>query len=106
VGISGTALSQSSGTITSTLSPGATFREPTTAFMGGVGLLSTINLTAIYRLTDHWGLRAGYNLIWLDGVALAPNQWDFTNTANSGTSLVGGGSLFLHGVNLGVERRW
>jgi hypothetical protein len=105
-GISGNALSQSSGAITSTLAPGATFREPTTASMGSVGLLSTINLTAIYRLTDHWGLRAGYNLIWLDGLALAPDQWDFTNTAASGTSLVGGGSLFLHGANLGVERRW
>jgi hypothetical protein len=52
------------------------------------------------------GLRAGYNLIWLDGLALAPDQWDFSNTPASGTSLVDGGSLFLHGANLGVERRW
>jgi hypothetical protein len=106
VGIAGNALAQSSGPITSTISPGTTFRQPTEATAGSVGLLSMLNMTAIYRLTDHWGLRAGYNLIWLDGVALAPNQWDFTNTANSGTSLVGGGSLFLHGANLGVERRW
>ena len=106
VGISGNALAQSSGPITSTLAPGVIFRDPTSASAGSVGLLSMLNLTAIYRLTDHWGLRAGYNLIWLDGLALAPNQWDFTNTADSGTSLVGGGSLFLHGANLGVERRW
>ena len=82
------------------------FRDPTTAYAGSVGLLSMLNLSAIYRLTDHWGLRAGYNLIWLDGLALAPNQWDFTNTADSGTSLVGGGCLFLNGANLGLERRW
>jgi hypothetical protein len=105
-GIAGNVLSQSSGPITSTLAPGAIFREPTSASAGSVGLLSMMNLTAIYRLTDHWGLRAGYNLIWLEGLALAPNQWDFTNTASSGESLVGGGGLFLHGANLGVERRW
>ena len=105
-GLAGTILSQSSGPITSTLAPGQIFREPTSATAGGVGLLSMMNVSAIYRLTDHWGLRAGYNLIWLDGVALAPDQWDFTNTPASGTSLVGGGCLFLHGANLGVERRW
>lgn len=65
-----------------------------------------MNVSAIYRLTDQWGLRAGYNLIWLDGVALARDQWDFTNTPASGPSLVGGGCLFLHAANLGVERRW
>ena len=106
VGIAGNVLSQSSGSITSTQAPGVIYRDPTSASAGSVGLLSMLNMTAIYRLTDHWGLRAGYNLIWLDGVALAPNQWDFTNTADSGTSLVGGGCLFLHGANLGVERRW
>jgi len=105
-GLAGSIMSQSSGPITSTLAPGQIFRQPTSATAGGVGLLSMVNVSAIYRLTDHWGLRAGYNLIWLDGLALAPDQWDFTNTAASGTSLVGGGSLFLHGANLGVERRW
>lgn len=105
-GVAGVIMSQSSGAITSTLAPGQIFREPTNASTGGVGLLSMINMSAIYRLTDHWGLRAGYNLIWLDGVALAPDQWDFTNTAASGTSLAGGGCLFLHGANLGCERRW
>lgn len=51
------------------------------------------------------GIRAGYNLIRLAGVALAPDQWDFTDTLTSGSQLVGGGGLFLHGANLGLERR-
>jgi hypothetical protein len=105
-GLAGTIMSQTSGPITSSLAPGQVFREPTSASAGGVSLLSMVNVSAIYRLTDHWGLRAGYNLIWLDGLALAPDQWDFSNTPASGTSLVDGGSLFLHGANLGVERRW
>lgn len=106
VGLAGTSLYQSSGAITSPLAPGSVFREPQSDSLGGVGLLSQINLTAVYRINSHWGLRAGYNFIWLAGVALAPDQWDFTDTATSGSRLVNGGSLFLHGANLGLERRW
>ena len=72
----------------------------------GVGFLGDLNYTVTRRLNDTWCLRLGYNMIWLSGVALAPDQWDFTNTATSGTTLVGGGGLFLHGVNLGLESRW
>ncbi len=57
-------------------------------------------------MNRHWGLRAGYNFIWLAGVALAPDQYDFSDTAASGSHLVNGGGIFLHGANLGLERRW
>lgn len=106
VGLAGASLYQSSGAITSPLAPGTVYREPQSDSIGGVGLLSQINLTAVYRFNRHWGLRAGYNFIWLAGVALAPDQWDFTDTATSGSQLVNGGGLFLHGANLGLERRW
>jgi hypothetical protein len=106
VGLAGASLYQSAGAITSTLSPGSIYRDPQSAWASGVGLLSQINLTAVYRINSHWGLRAGYNFIWLAGVALAPDQWDFTDTASSGSRLVGGGGVFLHGANLGLERRW
>jgi hypothetical protein len=65
-----------------------------------------MNLSAIYRFTDVWGLRIGYNLAWLSGVALAPNQWDFTDTTGSGTGVRGAGGVFLHGANLGLEAQW
>ncbi len=51
-------------------------------------------------------LRLGYNMIWRSGVALTPDQWDFTKTLTGGTTLVGGGGVFLHGANLGLEARW
>lgn len=105
-GVAAGILSQSSGPITSTIAPGEIFRDPTSASAGRVGLLSMLNATVIYRMSRYWDLRTGYNLIWLDGLALAPNQWDFSDTADSGRTLVGGGSLFLHGVNFGVERHW
>jgi hypothetical protein len=70
-----------------------------TAFLGEV------NLSAIYQLTDVWGVRAGYNLIWIEGVALAPDQLDFSS-ATDVTQLSSNGGLFLHGVNVGLEARW
>ncbi len=106
VGLAGASLYQSAGPITASASPNDPFRGPEHAWLGGVGLLSQINLTAVYRINRHWGLRGGYNLIWLAGVALGPDQWDFSNTTTSGTNLVNGGSVFLHGANLGLERRW
>ena len=71
-----------------------------TAFIGDV------NLSVIYRLTDIWGIRAGYNLVWIDGIALAPNQFAFANTDVAGTALASSGGMLLSGANLGLEARW
>ncbi len=71
-----------------------------------VSFVGDINLSAVYRLTDVWGIRAGYNVFWLTDVALAPDQFDFANTTTAGTGLVGDGGLFMHGANLGLEARW
>jgi hypothetical protein len=81
-------------------------RGATSSWGSGVGFIGDINMSAIYRLTDVWGIRAGYNLIWIDGLALAPNQFDFTVNSNSGTNLVSGGGIFMQGANLGLEARW
>jgi hypothetical protein len=81
-------------------------RGATSSWGTGVGFIGDINMSAIYRLTDVWGIRAGYNLIWIDGLALAPNQFDFTVNSNSGTNLVSGGGIFMQGANLGLEARW
>ncbi|MEI6257456.1 MAG: BBP7 family outer membrane beta-barrel protein [Planctomycetota bacterium] len=71
-----------------------------------VGFIGDINLSVIYRLTEVWGIRAGYNTVWINGLALAPNQFDFTNTSASGTGLNSGDGIFLSGANLGLEARW
>lgn len=73
---------------------------------GSVACVSELNLTGIYQLNETWGLRAGYNVMWIQGVATAPDQLDFTFASTSGTGLNTGGGLFLHGVNLGLEARW
>jgi hypothetical protein len=70
------------------------------AFLGELGF----NLN--YQFSQNWFLLGGYQVYWVDGVALAPNQLDFTNTASSGTTLDKKGSLFMQGTNAGLMARW
>jgi hypothetical protein len=51
-------------------------------------------------------LRAGYNLIWIAGAALAPDQLDFSGVLPAGNQLRSDASVFLHGVSGGLEARW
>jgi hypothetical protein len=74
--------------------------ETQVAFVGELGLSLT------YQLNDRWTLRGGYNVMWLEGVALAPDQLDFSFRADSGTDLNSDGGFFLHGANVGLEACW
>jgi len=87
-------------TVTGQVRPGRSATET------GVGFIGGLNGTLVYRLTEVWGLRAGYNLYWLTNAALAPTQYDFGAFADSGSGVNDNGTLFLHGANLGVEARW
>lgn len=81
--------------------------RPAVATSGSeVGFIGDLNLSVIYRLNEVWGIRAGYSTVWINGLALAPNQFDFATTEGDGSRLTGGGSMFLNGANLGLEARW
>jgi len=71
-----------------------------TAFVGDIGL------AALMRVTDSITARIGYTLIWVEGVARAANQLDFTDTTASGTSLAYGQGAFMQGVFTGLEVGW
>ena len=71
--------------------------------VAGVG---DLNLSGVYRINDVWGIRGGYNVIFVNGLALAPNQLDFTYAANSGTALNHSGMVIFQGANVGLEARW
>jgi hypothetical protein len=100
----GTSASQSADPIVGTIS--GLERPAESASTGGVGFIGGLNGTLIYRLPERWGLRAGYNLYWLTGAALAPAQWDFATATGAGTGINDNGGLFLHGANIGTEYRW
>ncbi|MDY0166922.1 MAG: BBP7 family outer membrane beta-barrel protein [Thermoguttaceae bacterium] len=71
-----------------------------TAFIGELGINAT------WRFTECLAARAGYQLMWVEGVARAPDQLDFTNTLQSGSALVFDQGAFMHGAHVGLEARW
>lgn len=81
-------------------------RDSVGATGGDVAFVGELNISGLYRLTDVWNLRAGYNLMWITGVALAPDQLDFSGELPAGNQLSSSGSVFLHGVSGGLEARW
>jgi hypothetical protein len=101
----GTAAAQGQAPIEDTVT-GLTERGAIRSTDTGVGFIGSLNATLVYRLTEVWGLRAGYNVYWLTNAAFAPSQWDFSTASTAGTGINDNGTLFLHGANLGVEARW
>jgi hypothetical protein len=69
-----------------------------TAFVG------EIDLTAVYHINGAWSFRAGYELLWLDGVALATNQIATCDPV-TGTATLNQGTVFYQGATLGLEYR-
>lgn len=67
-----------------------------------------INLSATYRFNPSLLLRFGYNVLWVERVALAPDQLSFTDPslATSGTGINHRGGVFAHGMNAGFEVRF
>lgn len=59
-----------------------------------------------FRIFDWLALRGGYRFMWINNLALAPDQLNFQNTPGSGASVNGHGYVYLHGVNVGLEAKW
>jgi hypothetical protein len=78
----------------------------TSASDSEVSFIGDLNVTGVYALSRAWSLRTGYFVMYATSLALAPDQLDFTNDANTGTRINTDGDLFLHGFNLGLEARW
>jgi hypothetical protein len=103
-GIYGNAASQR--TVTSAVVEGVLVEQASNtsaAFLGEVGL------TLQYDVTRHVALRAGYNMLWVDSVALAPEN--FLAVPPPGNVLRpilinDDGDVFYHGCNTGLELHW
>jgi len=75
--------------------------DSSTAFGGDLQLVSS------YRLTRHISVRGGYQMLWLDNVALASDNASSSqlNPPLLNTQ-IDGGHVFHHGSMLGVEAVW
>lgn len=78
------------------------------AFVGECGLIG------IYKFSSRLAFRGGYQLLYIDGVALAPENFNSSaNLANVNNPLANralivndNGSLFYHGFTAGLECTW
>jgi hypothetical protein len=80
--------------------PLITYAGSDTSFVGEIGI------NANYQLTDRLSVLAGYNLLWVNSLALAPDQLAATNVNTGVGALDVGGNLFYHGFNVGLEYGW
>jgi hypothetical protein len=67
------------------------------AFIGEVGLQCK------FQLNDKLALRAGYEALWLQGMALAPGQIHETNFQTNQFGIDTSGSVLYHGATAGLE---
>jgi hypothetical protein len=74
-------------------------KHPT--FVGEAGLVAT------YQFGRHAMLRGGYQMMYVDGVALASRQISSTDLlATQFAAIETAGSVLYHGANVGVEFSW
>ncbi|HEY4761470.1 MAG TPA: BBP7 family outer membrane beta-barrel protein [Thermoguttaceae bacterium] len=73
-----------------------------TAFLGEIGLVGK------YQVNDCLTLRIGYQLLWLDGVALPPNQIPVTylDLEDSWAGVDAKNTVFYHGATAGFEYKF
>jgi hypothetical protein len=77
-----------------------------------VSFIGQINLLATYRINYQWTARAGYQFLYVDGVALAPENFNpalplQNNPFNPRVAVTNdNGNVFYHGWNLGIEYMW
>ncbi len=72
---------------------------------GTVAFVGDVNVSVGFQLSCVWAVRCGYNVMWIDQVALAPDQLNF-DPSSPGTTTNTGGDVFLQGINVALEARW
>ncbi|WP_157731692.1 hypothetical protein [Thermogutta terrifontis] len=69
-----------------------------------VSFMGEVSIVANYRLWDRVRVFGAYDMMWLDGVALAPEQVDFTLLSPG--RINDNGTVFFQGVSLGFDVVW
>ncbi len=74
-----------------------------------IAVVGEANVIFIYRINPNCTIRAGYSALYLDGVALAPDNFNTSNpfnTARTVQELDDDGHVFYHGGFMGFEWMW
>ncbi len=86
---------------------GTTSAGPVTTVVSNAGcqasFIGELGVVATRQINDRLSLRGGYTMMWVEGIALAPDQP--ARFATNG-SIHSNGGVFLHGVVFGAHLRW
>jgi hypothetical protein len=114
-GVYGNYVTQTTNILATTSIPanGNTYRDSLTKY--DIALATDANLYFMWRVGPHWTVRVGYNFMFMDGVALAPENFNSVapNVLTGGapsqtrvTQLNRNGNVFYHGGFGGIEFMW
>ena len=70
----------------------------------GPGFLGDLTILGGWQVTPNFAVQAGYDFLWLAGVATATRQFNLDNVRPN--SIDGGGQILYNGLSLGVEGSW
>jgi hypothetical protein len=70
------------------------------------GFVGDLNFTGGFRISPIWSARAGYNLLWINNIALAPDRIAFDNYTAESFPVYMERTVFMQGVNVGLEAMW
>ncbi len=106
-GVFGNSSSQTNVLFGTTLDPA--LRERVTR--EDVALAGEAGVSAVWQITPRFTLRGGYEVLYIDGVALAPENFDPTPpflipSAPRNPQVNDNGHVLYHGVTAGVEYIW
>jgi hypothetical protein len=69
-----------------------------------VALIGEVGFEANYKFTPNMVGKVSYDFMWISGIALAPEQFQLTDTP--GPRINTNGNIFAQGLTLGLEWNW
>lgn len=85
---------------------GFSFRDDTGARGQNLSSIVEAGLFGIFQATPSVRLRAGYQVLMVGGLALAPTQLNFGDDLEAGSDVKQQGSTVFHGPSCGLEATW
>jgi hypothetical protein len=70
-----------------------------------VAFAGDINVTGVYQCTKHLALQGGYQLLWIQDVAIAGDQLAAVNS-DAGNGITSNGRVFYHGALASINFTW
>ncbi|MEX2113091.1 MAG: hypothetical protein WD845_07885 [Pirellulales bacterium] len=73
---------------------------------GQLAFVGDVNVTAAVALSDHVSLQGGYQLLWIEGVAVAGDQFAVMQESTTQDGINSAGGAFFQGATASINVRW